>query len=254
MGQLENQTAIITGGGTGIGITIARRFHDEGAFVVICGRREGILQQAASQLSPAGERVLPVKADIINEEDIQNLVEKTVDQTGRIDILINNAGAMRVNKPPEETSLEEFRFVIDTNVSGTFLVSREVGKVMIEQKSGRIINISSISGSIVNKYFHGGSYEISKAAMDMLTKTLAMEWVPYNIKVNAIAPGYYGTQPNVDFFINDQELNEKVMDLVPLGKLGKLEELARLALYLASPEIDYMTGSIITIDGGYTMW
>jgi gluconate 5-dehydrogenase len=254
MGQLENQTAIITGGGTGIGITIARRFHDEGAFVVICGRREGVLQQAASQLSPTGERVLPVKADIINEEDIQNLVEKTVEQTGRIDILINNAGAMRVNKPPEETSLEEFRFVIDTNVSGTFLVSREVGKVMIEQKSGRIINISSISGSIVNKYFHGGSYEISKAAMDMLTKTLAMEWVPYNIKVNAIAPGYYGTQPNVDFFINDQELNEKVMDLVPLGKLGELEELARLALYLASPEIDYMTGSIITIDGGYTMW
>jgi gluconate 5-dehydrogenase len=254
MGQLENQTAIITGGGTGIGITIARRFHDEGAFVVICGRREDVLQQAASQLSPAGERVLPVKADIINEEDIQNLVEKTVEQTGRIDILINNAGAMRVNKPPEETSLEEFRFVIDTNVSGTFLVSREVGKVMIEQKSGRIINISSISGSIVNKYFHGGSYEISKAAMEMLTKTLAMEWAPYNIKVNAIAPGYYGTQPNVDFFINDQELNEKVMDLVPLGKLGKLEELARLALYLASPEIDYMTGSIITIDGGYTMW
>ncbi len=254
MGQLENQTAIITGGGTGIGITIARRFHDEGAFVVICGRREGVLQQAASQLSPTGERVLPVKADIINEEDIQNLVEKTVDQTGRIDILINNAGAMRVNKPPEETSLEEFRFVIDTNVSGTFLVSREVGKVMIEQKSGRIINISSISGSIVNKYFHGGSYEISKAAMDMLTKTLAMEWAPHNIKVNSIAPGYYGTQPNVDFFINDQELNEKVMDLVPLGKLGELEELARLALYLASPEIDYMTGSIITIDGGYTMW
>ncbi len=88
----------------------------------------------------------------------------------------------------------------------------------------------------------------------MLTKTLAMEWAPYNIKVNAIAPGYYGTQPNVDFFINDQELNEKVMDLVPMRKLGELEELARLALYLASPDVDYMTGSIITIDGGYTMW
>jgi NAD(P)-dependent dehydrogenase (short-subunit alcohol dehydrogenase family) len=254
MGQLEKQTAVITGGGTGIGITIAKRFHDEGAFVVICGRRGGVLQEAAGQLSPAGERVLAIRADIINEGDVQNLVEKTVDQTGRIDILINNAGAMRVNKSPEETSLEEFRFVIDTNVCGTFLVSREVGKVMIKQKTGRIINISSISGSIVNKYFHGGSYEVSKAAMDMLTKTLAVEWAPYNIKVNAIAPGYYGTQPNVDFFINDQELNQKVMDLVPLGKLGDLEELARLALYMASPEIDYMTGSVITIDGGYTMW
>lgn len=254
MGQLDNQTAIITGGGTGIGLTIAKRFHDEGAFVAICGRTEDVLKQAVGEISREGERVLAVRADILGEEDIQNLVNKTVDQTGRIDILINNAGAMRVNKPPEETSLEEFRFVIDTNVSGTFLVSREVGKVMIEQKSGRIINISSISGSIVNKYFHGGSYEISKAAMNMLTKTLAMEWAPYNIKVNAIAPGYYGTQPNVDFFINDQVLYEKIMDLVPMRKLGELEELARLALYLASPDVDYMTGSIITIDGGYTMW
>ena len=253
MGQLDNQTAIITGGGTGIGLTIAKRFHDEGAFVTICGRTEDVLKQAVDEISHEGERVLAVRADIISEEDIQNLVKKTVDQTGRIDILINNAGAMRVNKPPEETSLDEFRFVIDTNVTGTFLVSREVGKVMIEQKSGRI-NISSISGSIVNKYFHGGSYEISKAAMNMLTKTLAIEWAPYDIKVNAIAPGYYGTQPNVDFFINDPELNEKVMDLVPMRKLGELEELARLALYLASPQVDYMTGSIITIDGGYTMW
>ncbi len=143
MGQLDNQTAIITGGGTGIGLKIAKRFHDEGAFVVICGRREDVLKEAAADISPDGERVLAVRADIISEEDIRNLVKKTVDQTGRIDILINNAGAMRVNKPPEETSLDEFRFVIDTNVSGTFLVSREVGKVMIEQKSGRIINISS---------------------------------------------------------------------------------------------------------------
>jgi NAD(P)-dependent dehydrogenase (short-subunit alcohol dehydrogenase family) len=254
MGQLDNQTVIITGGGTGIGLIIAKRFHDEGAFVVICGRREDVLKEAATDLSPDGERTLAVRADITSEEDIQNLVEKAVDQTGRIDVLVNNAGAMRVNKPPEETSLDEFRAVIDTNVSGTFLVSREVGKVMIEQKSGRIINISSISGSIVNKYFHGGSYEISKAAMNMLTKTLAMEWAPYNIKVNAIAPGYYGTQPNKDFFINDQVLYEKVMDLVPMRKLGELEELARLALYLASPQIDYMSGSIITIDGGYTMW
>jgi NAD(P)-dependent dehydrogenase (short-subunit alcohol dehydrogenase family) len=254
MGQLENQTAIITGGGTGIGLTIARRFHNEGAFVVICGRKEDVIKQAADEISLEGNRVLPVRADITSEEDVRSLVERTVGQTGRIDILVNNAGAMRVNKQPEETSLDEFRFVIDTNVSGTFLVSREVGKVMIEHRGGRIINISSISGSIVNKYFHGGSYEISKAAVNMLTRTLATEWAPYNIKVNAIAPGYYGTQPNIDFFINDEVLYEKIMDLVPLGKLGELEELARLALYLASPDIDYMTGSIITIDGGYTIW
>jgi NAD(P)-dependent dehydrogenase (short-subunit alcohol dehydrogenase family) len=254
MGQLQDQTAIITGGGTGIGLTIARRFHQEGAFVVICGRREDVLHQAAAELSPGAERVLPIRVDITHEDDVRELVRQTIAQTGRIDILVNNAGAMRVNKPPQETSLEEFRFVIDTNVSGTFLVSREVGQVMIDRRSGRIINISSMSGSVVNKYFHGGSYEISKAAVNMLTKTLATEWAAYNIKVNAIAPGYYGTQPNIDFFINDPELNRKIMDLVPMGKLGELEELARLALYLASPEVDYMSGTIITIDGGYTLW
>jgi gluconate 5-dehydrogenase len=254
MGQLENQTAIITGGGTGIGLTIARRFHEEGAFVVICGRREEVLKAAATDISPDGGRVLAIRADIINEEEVQNLVKQTVAQTGRIDILVNNAGAMRVNKPPEETSLEEFRFVVDTNVSGTFLVSREVGKVMIKQRAGRIINISSMSASIVNKFFHAGSYEISKAAMNMLTKTLAVEWSPYNIKVNSIAPGYYGTEPNKEFFLNDQQLSGDILDLIPMRKLGDLEELARLALYLASPEIDYMTGSIITIDGGYTIW
>jgi NAD(P)-dependent dehydrogenase (short-subunit alcohol dehydrogenase family) len=254
MGQLDNQTAIITGAGTGIGFSIAKRFHEEGAFVVMCGRRENILKQAADSIASDGERVLTVRADIISEEDMQNLVAETVKQTGRIDILVNNAAAMRVNKPPEETSLEEWRYVIDTNITGTFLCCREVGKVMIKQNSGRIINITSMSGSIINKYFHGGSYEISKAAQDMLTKALATEWAPYNIKVNAIAPGFYGTQPNKEFFLDDPVLSKKILDLIPVDKLGDLAELGRLALYLASPDVDYMTGSIITIDGGYTIW
>jgi gluconate 5-dehydrogenase len=254
MGQLENQTAIITGGGTGIGFSIAKRFHDEGAFVVICGRREEVLKKSANNLALNGERVLTVRADIISEEDMRNLVEKTVAQTGRIDILVNSAAAMRVNKPPEETSLEEWRWVIDTNVTGTFLCCREVGKVMIKQNGGRIINITSMSGSIINRYVHGGSYEVSKAAMDMLTKALAVEWVDHNIKVNAIAPGYYATEPNKEFFRKDQELYQNILNVIPVQKLGNLEELGRLALYLASPDVDYMTGSIITIDGGYTIW
>jgi len=254
MEQLENQTAIITGGGTGIGFSIAKRFHDNGAFVVICGRREEVIKEAANNISQDGERILAVRADISSEEAVQNLVEKTVGQTSRIDILVNNAAAMRVNKPPEETSLEEWRRVIDTNVTGTFLCCREVGKVMIKQNGGRIINISSMSGSIVNRYVHGGSYEVSKAAMNMLTKTLAVEWVPYNIKVNAIAPGYYGTEPNKEYFRKDQGLYNKILDVIPVQKLGDLEELSRLAIYLASPDVDYMTGSIITIDGGYTIW
>jgi len=151
MGQLEHQTAIITGGGTVIGPCIARRFHEEGAFVVICGRTADVLDKAAREIAPGGERVLAVRADITGEEDVQNLVARTMAQTGQIDVLVNNAAAMRCNKPPEESSLEERKFVIDTNVNGIFLCSREVGKVMIGQKSGRIINIASMSGLIVMK-------------------------------------------------------------------------------------------------------
>ena len=145
-----------------------------------------------------------------------NLVAEAVRWTSRVDVLINNAAAMRINKPPEETTLAEWRSVLDTNVTGAWLCCREAGKVMIGQRSGKIVNISSISGYVVNKYFHGGAYEVSKAALMMLTKTLATEWAPYNISVNAIAPGYYDTQPNRDFFAQEADLYQRVLDLIPL--------------------------------------
>lgn len=254
MGQLDQQTAIITGGGTGIGRVIARHFHAAGAFVVLCGRREEVVRQAAAEIAADGERVLAMRTDITSEDDVRQMVARTMERTGRIDVLVNNAATSRVNKPPEETSLDEWKFVIDTNVTGPWLCAREVGRVMIEQRRGRIINIASMSGQIINKYFHGGSYEVSKAAVLMLTKALATNWAQHNIKVNAIAPGYYDTEPNRKFFINDPVLYEKICGLIPAGKLGDLEELGRLALYLASPEVDYMTGATITIDGGYTAW
>jgi gluconate 5-dehydrogenase len=161
---------------------------------------------------------------------------------------------MRINKPPQETSLEEWKQVIDTNITGTFVCCREAGKVMIPQKRGKIVNISSMSGSIVNKYFHGGSYEVSKCALNMLTKVLAVEWAPYNITVNSVAPGYYDTQPNRDFFSKETGLYQKVLDMIPVEKLGDLDELSRLILHLVSAPGNYLTGETITIDGGYTLW
>jgi NAD(P)-dependent dehydrogenase (short-subunit alcohol dehydrogenase family) len=254
MGQLEDRTALVTGAGTGIGFAIAKRFHEEGAAVVLCGRREEVLSEAARRISPRGQRVLGVRADIADEEEVRNLVARAVEWQGRLDVLVNNAGAMRINKPPEETSLAEWRSVIDTNVTGTFLCCREAGKVMIRQKRGRIVNIGSMSGFVVNRYFHGGSYEVSKSAIHMLTKALAVEWAQYNINVNAVAPGYYGTQPNLDFFAHAKDLHQKVMELIPLGRLGDLEQLAGLVLTLAADTTAYMTGSIIPIDGGYTIY
>jgi NAD(P)-dependent dehydrogenase (short-subunit alcohol dehydrogenase family) len=185
---------------------------------------------------------------------VRKLVAETVAWRGRIDVLVNSAAAMRINKPPEATSLAEWRSVIDTNVTGTFLCCREAGSVMISQRSGKIINIASISGHVVNKYFHGGAYEVSKAAVMMLTKTLATEWAHFNISVNAIAPGYYDTQPNRDFFEGKPELYARVLDMIPQRRLGNLEELSELVLVLASDTANYMTGTTITIDGGYTLW
>lgn len=254
MGQIDNQTAIITGGGTGIGFALAERFHREGAWIVMCGRREEVLIEAAEKISPDKERIRCIRADISKEQDIIHLMQESVDWTNRIDILVNNAGAMRINKPPEETSLEEWKMVIDTNITGTFLCCREAGKVMLKQKWGKIINISSMSGFIVNKYFHGGSYEVSKCALNMLTKVLAVEWAPYNITVNVVAPGYYDTKPNRDFFHKEPGLYQKVLEMIPAGKLGNLEELCSLILHLVTDPVNYMTGATITIDGGYTLW
>ncbi len=245
---------LITGGGTGIGRAMAGRFHREGAGLVLCGRRPEVLEKAQREIDPAGERLLCLKADIGREKDVVRLVEAALAWKGRLDVLVNNAAAMRCNKAPEDTSLAEWREVIDTNVTGTFLCCREAGKAMIRQKGGRIINIASMSGMIVNRYFHGGSYDVSKAAVIMLTKTLATEWAGHNIGVLAVAPGYYDTEANRAFFRRKPELEPMVRELIPMGRLGNLEELADLILTLAGPAANYMTGSTVLIDGGYTLW
>jgi gluconate 5-dehydrogenase len=254
MGKLEDKVAVITGGGTGIGFELASRFLEEGADVLIAGRTEKKLLDAREKLGVDKDRVVCSRADIAVERDVQGMFRAALDAWGRVDILINNAGAMRINKPLTDTTLEEWERVIGTNINGTFLCCREAASVMKKQQGGKIINISSMSGFVSNKYFHPGSYEVSKSAHSMLTKVFALELAEYNVAVNAIAPGYYDTQPNRDFFEHNTELSRKVLDMIPRGKFGTLAELGHLAVYLSSDVVEYLTGQTILIDGGYTIW
>lgn len=251
---LEGKVAVITGASKGLGKGFALALAQAGANISVVCRHKDSLADVVSEAAASGAGALALEADIACEEDVRECMKATADRFGGIDILVNNAATGRNNKPPEDTSLEEWNSVINTNINGMFLCAREAGKTMKPQGRGKIINLSSISGLIVNKYFHGGSYDVSKAAVTHLTKVLAVEWAPYNITVNALAPGYYETEPNMNFFDSNRELRDKVLEMIPLKRFGNVEELANLLVYLCSGATNYMTGSVIQIDGGYTLW
>jgi NAD(P)-dependent dehydrogenase (short-subunit alcohol dehydrogenase family) len=185
MGQLEHQTAIITGAGTGIGLCVAKRFHHEGAFVVICGRTLETLERAAAEISPEGQRILAVPADIANEEQVQNLVAQAVARTGRVDILINNAGILR-DKAFHKMDSAQIDAVIDVHLKGAFYVTAPAFRLMREQGYGRIISTSSASGLFGN--FGQANYGAAKAGLAGLTRVLALEGAGHGISANAIAP------------------------------------------------------------------
>lgn len=252
--SLQDRIAIVTGASRGLGKAFAAALAEAGAHLVIVSRHIDELEDTAATIRGYNRDVLALQIDITREDQVREMVAQTVERFGHIDILVNNAATERQNLPPEETTLENWSFVIETNLNGPFLCAREVGKVMMSQRHGKIINLASMSGMIINKYFHGGSYDVSKSAVVGLTKALAVEWAKYNVNVIALAPGYYGTAPNQKWFEANPEIYKQVIDMIPLKRLGKIEELAALVTVLASDVSNYMTGSTVVIDGGYTLW
>ena len=252
--SLEGRVAVVTGASRGLGKAFGAALAEAGAHVVVVSRHRGELDEAAQQVRAFGREALAIQADVTREDQIAEMVNKALERFGRIDILVNNAATERHNVPPEEVSLDRWKEVIDTNVTGCFLCAREVGKAMIPKKRGKIINVASMSGMIINRYFHGGSYDVSKSAVVGLTKALAAEWAAHGINVIALAPGYYGTAPNLRWFESNPEIHRQVLELIPLKRLGNIEELAALVVVLASDVTNYMTGSVVVIDGGYTVW
>ena len=250
--SLEGQVGIITGGGQGLGKVFCQAFAEAGADVVVAEINPETGPVTVEEVEARGRRGLFVQTDVRSHESIDAMVDSALETFGKIDFLMNNAG-VTIWCEAENVSEADWRQVIDVNLNGLFFCSQAVGRHMIERGGGRIINIASMSGLIANFPQAQASYNTSKAAVIHLTKSLAAEWAPHNIRVNAIAPGYMST-PMAQPFFEDPNYGGVWMKAIPMKRPGQPEELGPLAVFLASEASSYVTGTTIVIDGGYTIW
>ena len=251
--SLQGRVALITGGSRGIGRSIALAFAEAGADLAVSSRnkRPPELEKVAEEIRALGKRAIAVPAHVGKKEDVGRLVQKIIGEYGRIDILVNNAGANPILSTMVDLEEEAFEKVLEVNLKGAFLMSQAVAKEMIKQGGGRIINISSISG-LRARADRTGAYCISKAAMNMMTQVMARELAQHHILVNAIAPGSIKTEfSRVNW--TDPERKEQRIREIELKRFGEPEEVAGLALFLASGASSFVTGEIIRVDGGQTI-
>jgi NAD(P)-dependent dehydrogenase (short-subunit alcohol dehydrogenase family) len=211
-----------------------------------------VAEQTAGDIRQLGRDSMALQADVRESADMHRMVDAVLERFGKIDILIINAGIGGSSPPIVDLSEEQWDTMMDIHVKGTMLCSQAVGREMIKKKKGNIINMSSISGFIVNRPQDQVSYNTAKAAVSHFTKSLAMEWLRYNIRVNAIAPGYFRTPMTAKSLASERA--EEWEKLTPMGRVGEPEEIKGLALFLASNASSYVTGSVILIDGGYICW
>lgn len=247
--DLTGKVSIVTGASKGIGKSIAIGLAEAGSHVVLCSRTKVELDEVAKEIEQRGVEALVIPCDVSNPKDIQNVVDEAVNKFHQIDVLINNAG-ITVKRPAEEYDLNDWNKVIGVNLTGVFLFAQAVGRQMIKQKKGTIINVSSVGGETA---LTGSiAYCASKGGVNMLTKVLAVEWAPHGIRVNGIAPAYIET-PLVKA-IKDQrnEFAQKVEARTPLNRLGMPDELIGSAIFLASDASSYITGETLKADGGWT--
>lgn len=249
--RLTGKTAIVTGGSRGIGRGIAEGLAAAGADVVVANRDEADARQAATAIADeTGVETLAVPTDVTDEADVETLVAETIETLGTPDVLVNNAG-ITINTPAEEMSMAEWEQVIDVNLSGVFRCSKHVGRAMIDAGGGSIVTVSSISAFMANHPQPQASYNASKAGVEGLTRQLASEWAEYGVRVNNINPGYVRTEMVEEVLEEDPEMAEAWFDEMLLEEMATPEDIAPLAVYLASDASWYMTGSSLVIDGGY---
>jgi len=247
--DLTGRVAVVTGGNGGIGLGMAKGLAAAGASVVLAARDAEKGDAAAAELAASGARSAFIALDVAEENSCQELIEKTVARFGRLDILINNAGTS-VRKPPESYTATEWHSVLDTNLTGALFCSQAAYPVMKQTGSGKIINIGSMYSIFGTSY--GAAYAASKGALVQLTKSLAIAWAKDNIQVNAVLPGWIDTELTQGARRHVPDLHHRVLDRTPAGRWGIPEDLAGIAVFLAAPASDFVTGASIPVDGGYS--
>jgi gluconate 5-dehydrogenase len=252
--NLTGRRALITGGSRGLGLEMARALGEAGAEIVVVGSNAMQLDSACEELHGENLRVDSIQADLSKPEEAERLCDVVLRDHAPIDILINNVGGRRINTPTEELALEDWQRILDLNLTQAFILTKRIGGAMIPRKWGRIINISSINALWPGKAMRGRSYETSKGALTMFTKAVAADWAVHGITVNAIAPGSFLTDANKRWISERPEFEGEVATSIPMGRWGRPDEIAPLALYLASDAGSYMTGSVLVIDGGRLLW
>ena len=243
--RLDGKVAVVTGGNRGLGHAYARALGEAGARVAIAARDEVLSESVARELG-----ALAVTTDVSDAASVEAMLATVTAELGPVDVLVNNAGVC-YHRPALEVPEDEWRSVWDVNVDGVWHCCRAVGAQMVERRSGTIINVGSISAEIVNRPQWQPAYNASKAAVHQLTKSLAAEWAPHGVRVNALAPGYVKSEMAP---VDDPRFRARWIDDAPMQRAASPEEIAPSVIYLASDASSFMTGSVLVIDGGYTLF
>lgn len=252
--RLTGRTAFVTGGSRGLGRAMAQALADAGADLILVGRDEAALEAARNDLAQLGRRVDVITGDVGSPDGAAAVCAAALALDRPVDILVNNVGGRRVDVETEDFPIAEWQRMIDLNLTSALVCCQSLGPAMLARGRGSVINVTSIAGPIAMKGIRGRHYETAKAALTALTRSLAADWAARGVRVNAIAPGVFETEPNTRWFATKPDFRDTFLSHIPMNRFGVPAELGPAAVFLASDASSYMTGATLVIDGGFTTW